>query len=105
MKRLLVILLAVVLVLGVSACGKKEEAKAGGWTDAEKTELTAEESEIFAAAIAGTEYEGYEAVALLGTQVVAGTNYKFQVKDLDGNEKTMVVYRDLQKNCSVLSVE
>ena len=104
MKRFLAILLAVVLVLGVSACGKKEEAMAGGWTK-EETELSENELAIFNKAVAGTEYETYEPISLMGTQVVAGMNYKFKCKDTDGNEKILTVYCDLQQNCSVTGVE
>lgn len=103
MKRMLALLLVGMLLLGVTGCAKKENATAGGWTK-EETALTEEQQEIFAKAISGTEYEGYEAVSLMGTQVVAGVNYKFKCKDEGGSEKIMTVYCDLKQNCSVLSV-
>jgi len=105
MKRIIALLLAVLMVLTLCACAKKEKSAAGGWTEKSETNLSDEQKAVFEKAVAGTEYEGYELVALVSTQVVAGTNYKFKCKDADGNEKIVLVYEDLDGNASVTSVE
>jgi len=85
--------------------GQSEEPDiVGGYTE-EAREASETEVEVFNKAVADTEYSGYTLVNVLGTQVVAGTNYKFLCKDADGAEKLMVVYADLEGNCSVTSVE
>jgi len=109
MKSIVALLLAAVFALSLCACGKEAEEEAepqmaGAYTD-ETTEPSEEDKAVFEAAVAGTEYADYELISLLGTQVVAGTNFKFLCKTPDGAEKVMVVYRDLDKNCSVSSVE
>jgi len=106
MKRIAAFFLAIVLIFALCACGKEtapEVQLSGGWSDEKK--LTDDDIAIFEKAVKGTEYESLTPTALLGTQVVAGTNYKFLCTDADGAEKTVVVYRDLSDNCSVTSVE
>jgi len=105
-KTWIALLLVMALTLPMSACGKKEAEpmEAGGWTETKDKELSAEDKEIFAAAVEGTEYEGYEVVSLLGTQVVAGRNYRFLCHIPEG-DMILVVYRDLEGNCSVTSAE
>lgn len=102
-RSLLLVCLAAVLVLGLCACAEKAPEVAGGWTE-QNGELSAEDREAFDKAVAGTEYEGYTVVSLLGTQVVAGLNYRFLCTDESGAKKEMVVYRDLQGVCSVTEV-
>lgn len=105
-RNIIAFVLLFALMLTVCACGKKVEEPqlAGGWTE-KNDPVSAEEAEIFSKAVAGTEYEGYTPTAILGTQVVAGTNYKFACADSSGNENVLTVYRDLQGNCSVISAE
>ena len=45
----------------------------------------------------------YQVVALLGKQVVAGTNYMFLCKD-DNSYKVMVVYNNLENKASITSI-
>jgi len=105
-KRLMALLLASIMALSLGACGKKEEELpvTGGY-EQKNTEPTDEDKEVFAKAVEGTEYADYTLTKLLATQVVAGINYRFQCKTPDGALKVMVVYRDLEQNCSVTSVE
>jgi len=98
MKKFLAILLGCVLVLSLAACGTKktveppvvspevkEEVKdpvevvetVGGWNKASELSITPEAQAVFDKALEGHEGESYQAIALVGTQVVAGTNYAF----------------------------
>ena len=79
MKKLLTVVLALVLCL--SLCAASAETLAGGWTlhdiheEIDETALAA-----FEKAFEGFAGVGYEPVALLATQVVAGVNYCFLCK-------------------------
>lgn len=129
MKKLLTILLSALMVLALVGCDSNKEETItleepikqeeiveddtilGGFTEAEDKTLTDELKEIFAKAC-----ESYTGISLKperleGTQVVAGTNYKFLAS---GTKTTnppikgsyfVTVYKDLQGNCSIIDVE
>lgn len=90
------------------------EEMVGGWTE-QSPVLTDEVREIFAKAYPDEgENEGdayYDPIALLGTQVVSGTNYKILfrkgvVGDSTAEEYAVgKIYVDLQGNVEVLSTE
>lgn len=105
--RLLAGAAALVLTMSLCGCGKEESEPepmlVGGWTEQDGT-VDTDAAAVFEKAIAGTEYEGYTVDALLGTQVVAGTNYRFLCTAPDGAEMEIVVYRDLSDNCCVTEV-
>ena len=110
MKRFAALSLVLVLVLSLCACGSKSAKEdveiVGGYTQRSPEEAPSEEeAEVFAKAVEGTEYSDYELTATLGTQVVAGTNYRFLCKTASGAQKVLVVYRDLQNTCTVTSEE
>ena len=75
-----------------------EKQVMGGWTIPESTEITEEHKKIYKNAI--SKYDGtgssHEPVALLATQVVAGTNYCFYCKSTvessHGPLESMIVY-------------
>ncbi len=123
MKRKIGILVLIgVLCVALVGCKKKEEKKiiepvdepvVGGWetvlTNSSQL-LEEKEQNAFDAAVKDyTELE-LKAVALLGQQVVAGTNYMFLAKGYEqGNEenasyKIVVVYNDLNNNASLTRV-
>lgn len=115
MKKLLTLLVVGLMVLSLAACGKKEEPApeqvAGGWTKVEDGTMTPELQEIFDKAIEGLVGVNYEAVELVETQVVAGTNYKFLAK---GTTVTMppmegtyyvTVYKNLDGGVELLNIE
>ncbi len=84
-----------------------ESGIGGSWTDPVATRMTAEEKEILRKAIDADEYlpeEGIEGMACLGSQVVAGTNYRFLCK-LSGDTEYMfvilTVYYDLEGNATI----
>lgn len=86
-----------IAVVCFTACGKARETTAqtnedtaveevsaarqvGGWTVYPDTTITDEERKVFDKAIEGLTGVGYEPVAYLGSQVVAGTNHCFLCK-------------------------
>ena len=77
---------------------KGEKQVMGGWTIPESTEITEEHKKIYNNAI--SKYDGtgrgHEPVALLATQVVAGTNYCFYCKSTTesshGPLESMIMY-------------
>lgn len=128
MKKLLALALVAVLVFSFAACGgnEKEEPtdpanvvptdpanevptdapEAGGWTVPEKladAALAEETVEMFNKAC---EKSGKELapVALLGTQVVAGTNYAFLATE-EGKTVIAIVFKGLDGEAEVLSVK
>lgn len=107
MKKIISFTLVLMLTLSLCACGNEsaenEEILVGGWTEQDGT-VDADAAAVFEKAVAGTEYEDYTVDALLETQVVAGTNYRFLCTAPDGTQKEMVVYRDLSDTCSITEV-
>lgn len=104
MRKNLFILFLVVICLVVVGCGKKEE-KAGGWQidlDGVSLAFPNDASDAFNEAIEKQTEWQFEPLALLGTQVVAGTNYMFLCKytpmdeAIDASYKVVVIYEDLE---------
>lgn len=110
MKKVLFVSLALLMCITLSACKSKDKELLGGYTEAKDQTVTAELQAKFDKALEGLEGVNYTAKKLIGTQVVAGTNYKFLcdakvvVPDAKTEEKIVIVYEDLQGNCSVLDV-
>lgn len=85
---------------------------AGGWSVAEDPAISDEINQIFWQAMdsyqTGTITIAYTPVAVLGTQVVAGTNYAVLCKASEINKgRSWVIvylYRDLEGNASVLKI-
>ena len=82
----------------------------GGWTIAEDTELTDDQRSLFEKALEGLVGVGYEPVAYLGSQVVAGLNHCFLCKATvvyPGAEpayKLVYIYESLDGNASLTDV-
>jgi len=102
-KLILAWMLALIPLLTLAACAKKEEPQlVGAPVEAENTEITEELKGYFDAATASLDME-YVPVKLISTQVVAGTNYKF-LCTANGEEKYVTIYVDLDKNASVTEI-
>lgn len=84
----------------------------GGWAIAEDQTVTEDINSIFFRGLdsyqTGTITVAYTPVALLGTQVVAGTNYAILSKasEINKGSKWVIIYlyQDLQGNASVLNI-
>ena len=87
---------------------------AGGWTvsDDQTKKITDDLNSMFQQAMdsyqTGTITIAYQPVAILGTQVVAGTNYAFLCKASEINKGTswiiVYLYRDLENNASIIGI-
>ena len=88
------------------------EMPAGGWTIAEDQTITDDLNNIFFRALdsyqTGTITVAYTPKALLGTQVVAGTNYAVlcRASEINKGSKWVIIYlyRDPEDNATVLSI-
>ena len=106
MKKILLVLLLCLCVVG---CGKKAEKKeekkeenlSGGWEIATEFEtyLPIKDAEIFYKATKD-ESEQVLPIALLGKQVVSGTNYMFLVQK-DNEYYVYVIYENLENKLSI----
>ena len=97
MKKIIAIALLLALLLTLGACGKQQEKKVGGWTLSEDGAVTDEAQAAFDKALDGLVGVSYQTVALLGTQLVSGTNYSFLCE-------AAVVYPDAQPYYAVVTV-
>ena len=120
MKKYLTVVLAVLMAFAAVGCGKKteenpskgDEPVVGGYQPAEDMNMTPELIEMFEKAFENYSTDmNYSPVMLVATQVVAGTNYKFQCDGIKSTEPmkqgTYYVYinKDLNGNASVLDIE
>ena len=100
MKKKGLIIALIVVCLVMVGC-KKEETKVGDW------ELTLSETNDFLDEDAKDAIKDYnkdlKPVALLGTQVVAGTNYMYLVND-STSYKVVVIYKDLEGKMQVTKI-
>ncbi len=112
MKKILIILL-IVCTLCLVGCKDKNKSKrviediTGGWemnSDVEKLDIPKEASKAFDKAYKNYKDMELEPITLLGTQVVAGTNYMFLCKS-DKTWQVVVVYKDLKDKASITSVK
>ena len=82
-------------------------ALAGGWEAAEDTSISVRARTAFNRAADGYEGGDYEAVSLLATQVVSGTNYCFLCRSENGDAgyALVYVYADLEGNSEILGTK
>lgn len=109
MKKLFAFVLAVLFVFG--AMFAMAEPMLGGWTVSEDNEITDEMKDVFDKVMEGLVGVDYEPIALLGTQLVSGTNFCFLCRGTvvypGAAPQLMLVfiYRDLEGNASVTSIQ
>ena len=91
-----------------SNAGTKEApALDGGWEyqPLDEVYLDADAQKIFDNAAKGSDAAKYTPVAVLATQVVAGTNYAFLCESDANTWRIVAVYNDLQNKASIFSDE
>ena len=118
-QRILTLLLAVLLLLVLGACGKAEQKSeapetgvSGGWAvvPARAAPLPEDAQAAFDKAVAAQDDGAYTPVALLSTQLVAGTNdcvfCQVTPKEADAAPfwALVYIYADLQGNAELTNV-
>ena len=117
MRKLTAMLMALMMLFGIGAAcaeGGEEVALggglAGGWAAAEDATVTEELKAIFDKALEGLVGVDYTPVLLLGSQVVAGTNYAFLCKgtvvypDAQPSWYIIYIYADLEGNDQLVNI-
>ena len=99
MKKLFAMLMAISMMLALCACGTKDAGPSnfGSWQLTDDGAITDDAKTALEKATDGLLGASYSPVALLGTQLVSGTNYCFLC------EKT-VVYPDAKPSYAIVSV-
>ncbi len=99
MKKFTAFLLAALMLFALAACGqqKADVQTAGGWKLTEDGALTEEAQSAFDKAMEGFVGVNYTPLALLGTQLVSGTNYCFLCRGT-------VVYPGAQPYCALVYI-
>ena len=98
MKNTLALMMALSVLLLFAACGHAEEPTlAGGWTLTEDGAFDEEVKTVFDKALEGLIGVDYTPLALLGTQLVSGTNYSFLCE-------STVVYPDAETTYVIVTV-
>ena len=112
MKKITAFLLAALMLFALAACGqqKADVQTAGGWKLTEDGALTEEAQSAFDKATEGLLGVNYTPLALLGTQLVSGTNYCFLCEatvvypDAQPYYAVVSVYQDLQGKAEILNI-
>ena len=112
MKRIIALLLYLLMLGSLTACGqKKEESQTvGGWTLTDDGTLTEEARSAFDTAMEGLVGVSYTPLALLGTQLVSGTNYCLLCEaavvypDAQPYYAVVTIYQDLQGKAEVRNI-
>ena len=122
MRKLIAMLMALMMLFGIGAACAEDGAElgeqapvlggqiVGGWAAAEVTEITSDELVVFDKVFEGWTGVGYTPVMLLGSQLVAGTNYAFLCKGTTVTETPVTswyivyIYEDLQGNAKLLDI-
>ncbi len=99
MKRMIAVILAVLMLFALTACGQKkaEPEKLGAWTLSNDATLTEDAKGVFEKALEGLVGVNYTPLVLLGTQLVSGTNYCFLCE-------ATVVHPDAKPYYAVVSI-
>lgn len=121
MKKVLTILLTFFAVITLFGCKEKEKIDVdintgpdtivGGWQEPESDEIPIEAKAAFDRALEGYTGLGLNIVEYLGSQVVAGINYKFLCDattitvNPETSKKIVTVYKDLQGNCTFTDIQ
>ena len=125
-KKIIAAVLLAALVAAMTACASKvkasENSKAteetkeeamidGGWQSPDSMDITDEIRDKVARATADMLGVDYEPIAVIGRQIVAGTNYKILCKltavtpDASATYAIVTIYEDLEGNVSVTEVQ
>lgn len=114
MKKIFTVIMAIVLTMALAVAAVAEPAQMGGWNTCSAEENTVTENAVNALEKAQQKLLGaeYTAIAVLGTQLVAGTNYAILcavtpvVPDAKVASYAVVyVYEALDGECTVTDIQ
>lgn len=104
MKKLIIAILTLAMLFSLCSA----EQLSGGWAVCTQNTIPAEALSIFETAVEGITGCEYDPVLLLGTQIVAGTNYSFLCRitpvypDAETYWANVIVYCDLEGNTAII---
>jgi hypothetical protein len=110
MKKMMALILALVMVFALAACGRQKAPAVGGWTPVEGAKMTDDAQSAFDKAMEGLIGVNYVPVALIGTQLVSGTNFCILCEaavvypDAKPYYALVYIYRDLQGKAEVTNI-
>ena len=120
MKKLLALILAALLGASLAICltscddeektdnGTSSDEIVGGWSSPDSVKVTDEAASALKKATEKLAGGTYEPIALLGTQVVAGTNHAILCKASEINKGSswviIYLYEDLQGDVSIMNI-
>lgn len=110
MKKMMALILALVMVFALAACGRQKAPAVGGWTPVEDAKMTDDAQSAFDKAMEGLIGVNYVPVALIGTQLVSGTNFCILCEaavvspDAKPYYALVYIYRDLQGKAEVTNI-
>ena len=110
MKTMMVSAAVIAMLTGTAMMTDNNTQTLGGWTAREETTITPEMQEIFDEATDKLIGVNYEAVELIETQLVNGTNYKFRAEKqvvYPGAEKeacTLTIHKALDGTVTILDI-
>ncbi|MBO4889100.1 MAG: hypothetical protein J5589_12445 [Firmicutes bacterium] len=120
MKKVFAIILVAAMICTLTACTKKnvetvteeetENTIVGGWTKPDSTEVTDEIRELVAKATEKLLGAEYTPIAFIGSQLVAGMNYKVLcaitpvTPNATAHYAVVVIYKDLEGNVEITSI-
>ena len=110
MKKMMALILALMMVFALAACGRQKAPAVGGWTPVEDAKMTDDAQSAFDKAMEGLIGVNYVPVALIGTQLVSGTNFCILCEasvvspDAKPYYALVYIYRDLQGKAEVTNL-
>ncbi|MBQ6655536.1 MAG: hypothetical protein IJM79_08465 [Erysipelotrichaceae bacterium] len=110
LRNALIMLTAALLVMTLAGC-RKDVPAAGGWTDVDEENITAELQEIFNKAAETLTGVSYRPIRLVARQQTEGWNYKFLCEEITvtqqptSREVYVTVYQDLNGNAEIIDIE
>ena len=110
MKKMMALILALVMVFALAACGQQKAPAVGGWTPVEDARMTDDAQSAFDKAMESLIGVNYVPVALIGTQLVSGTNFCILCEasvvspDAKPYYALVYIYRDLQGKAEVTNI-
>ena len=110
MKKMMALILALMMVFALAACGQQKAPAVGGWTPVEDAKMTGDAQSAFDKAMEGLIGVNYIPVALIGRQLVSGTNFCILCEatvvypDAKPYYALVYLYQDLQGKAEVTNI-